>query len=402
MASIFQKCKTDKQSKDFPCEKTRCGHSWTVSYREPGGRQGKKRERSFKLKREAEIFAAQTESDKNQGVYVDPDRGKIPVRVWAEDWLSRHIVHESTRRNYQGFITNHLVPNLGRKTIAGLTPADVKTLQAEMVRGGLAAATVNDRMNVLRSMMSAAVKERRIPFNPFDDVPQLKTGTLAVDQDEIPTLAEVNALADAISPQYRLTVWLMAGAGLRISEALGFSKDCQRDGFLRLRRQVSAKANRGDCVTRLVPLKHRTAEEYRDIPTAPFLDEEINAHLARWGTVEVDGLEVLFSPRERGKGSMPTASTYGYHFKKACIAAGLVDGRGEVRFTPHSLRHFFASTALANGVSLLEVSRWLGHRSINVTADTYGHIVAEAWDRCRDVIQGALRPDSPVSLTVAA
>ncbi|MER6271166.1 tyrosine-type recombinase/integrase [Streptomyces sp900105755] len=137
-------------------------------------------------------------------------------------------------------------------------------------------------------------------------------------------------------------------------------------------------------------------------PTALFLEEEIDAHLERWGTVEVDGLEVLFSPRERGKGTMPTASTYGYHFKKACKAAGLVDGQGEARFTPHSLRHFFASTALANGVSLLEVSRWLGHRSLNVTATTYGHIVPEAWDRCRDVIQSALRPTSPVSLAPAA
>ncbi|MFE4723935.1 Arm DNA-binding domain-containing protein, partial [Streptomyces sp. NPDC056728] len=85
MASIFQKCKTDQQCKDFPCEKTRCGHLWTVSYREPGGRQGRKRERSFRLKREAESFATKVESEKNQGVYVDPDRGKIPVRVWAQE-----------------------------------------------------------------------------------------------------------------------------------------------------------------------------------------------------------------------------------------------------------------------------------------------------------------------------
>jgi integrase len=69
---------------------------------------------------------------------------------------------------------------------------------------------------------------------------------------------------------------------------------------------------------------------------------------------------------------MPTASNYGYHFKKACQLAGLIDADGKAKYTPRSLRHFFASTALANGVPIHEVSRWLGHRSVKTTIDTYG------------------------------
>lgn len=113
-------------------------------------------------------------------------------------------------------------------------------------------------------------------------------------------------------------------------------------------------------------------------------------------------LEVFFAPRQRGKGVMPTASTYGYHFKKACVSAGLVDVDGKAKYTPGSLRHFFASTALANGVPIREVSRWLGHKSIKTTVDIYGHLVPEAWDRCRDIMQNAMRPavegsEEPVS-----
>jgi len=125
-----------------------------------------------------------------------------------------------------------------------------------------------------------------------------------------------------------------------------------------------------------------------------FLGEEIDAHIAAWGTVVVDGLGVLFSPRERGKGYMPTASTFGYHWRKAVKAAGL-ESKG---FTPHSFRHFFASTALANGVPIHEVSRWLGRRSIKTTVDTYGHLVPESWDRCRDVMQAAMRPAPALTL----
>ncbi|MEV6868319.1 tyrosine-type recombinase/integrase [Streptosporangium subroseum] len=51
--------------------------------------------------------------------------------------------------------------------------------------------------------------------------------------------------------------------------------------------------------------------------------------------------------------------------------------------TFHDLRHTFASTALAAGVPISEVSRWLGHESITTTVDLYGHLVPEASQRAR-------------------
>jgi integrase len=43
-------------------------------------------------------------------------------------------------------------------------------------------------------------------------------------------------------------------------------------------------------------------------------------------------------------------------------------------------------------VSPLEVSRWLGHHSIRITADTYGHLVPDSWQRGRKAMQDAMRP----------
>jgi integrase len=51
----------------------------------------------------------------------------------------------------------------------------------------------------------------------------------------------------------------------------------------------------------------------------------------------------------------------------------------------------FASTALAEGVPISEVSRWLGHRSITTTVDQYGHLVPEASGRARDALDNAFR-----------
>ncbi|WP_233414766.1 hypothetical protein [Streptomyces sp. N35] len=77
------------------------------------------------------------------------------------------------------------------------------------------------------------------------------------DEDAFPNLAEVDLIARHMAPQYRLTVYLQAAVGLRISETLAFSLDCVREDFIRIRLQVSAKAHRQDCRASFVPLKHR-------------------------------------------------------------------------------------------------------------------------------------------------
>ncbi|MGW7239944.1 tyrosine-type recombinase/integrase [Streptomyces sp. NPDC054804] len=351
----------------------------------------------------ADAFADKVENDKKAGIRFDPERGLVSLRGWAQEWLERRVIGESTRRNYEGFIHNHLVPRLGRKTLAGLARRDFE----EFAKGvhdsgaGLAVSTVNDRMVMVAAMLEAAVADKRIPDNPARGVRISRAVPCAVDEDEIPTLSQVDLIAQHIAPQYRLAVYLQSGTGQRPSEALAFSTECRRSGFVRIRWQVSAKAHRDDCRTVFAPLKHRAEGEYRDVPAAPFVEQEIDDHLSRWEPVPVAftgqrgrrrRLEVFFAPRQRGKGVMLTASTYGYHFKKACVSAGLVDVDGKAKYTPSSLRHFFASTALANGVPIREVSRWLGHKSIKTTVDIYGHLVPEAWDRCRDIMQNAMRP----------
>lgn len=57
--------------------------------------------------------------------------------------------------------------------------------------------------------------------------------------------------------------------------------------------------------------------------------------------------------------------------------------------TFHGLRHTFAGTALAEGVPISEVSRWLGHESITTTVDLYRHLVPEASERARAALGNA-------------
>lgn len=174
-------------------------------------------------------------------------------------------VYDSTYRNYESFLRIHLIPRLGDKTIAGVQRKDIEAFIAALLHR-LAASTVCDRMKMVASLFQTAIKEKRRADDPTEGVKLPRSATHAVDEDEIPTLHEVDLIAKQISPQYRLTVYLQAGAGLRISETLAFTADCRRSDFLRMRRQVSSKAHREDCETRFIPLKHRAEGEYRDVP----------------------------------------------------------------------------------------------------------------------------------------
>jgi len=81
-----------------------------------------------------------------------------------------------------------------------------------------------------------------------------------------------------------------------------------------------------------------------------------------------------------------TRRTYQEDFARAAAEAGLPQ-----EFIPHALRHCYASVALAHGIPITEVSRWLGHKSIEVTHQTYGHLVPASWDRARTALDEARR-----------
>jgi integrase len=123
----------------------------------------------------------------------------------------------------------------------------------------------------------------------------------------------------------------------------------------------------------------KTSASVRDVPTPEFLKRAIERHADELGVKEADVL--CRTPRQ----TLLRRDYYNREiWKPALAAAGLMPDT-----TFHDLRHTFASTALAEGVPISEVSRWLGHRSITTTVDLYGHLVPEASGRARDALDRA-------------
>lgn len=63
------------------------------------------------------------------------------------------------------------------------------------------------------------------------------------------------------------------------------------------------------------------------------------------------------------------------------------------------MRHYYASTALAQGIPITEVSRWLGHKSIEVTHQIYGHLVPSSWGRARTALDEAYQESQGAAAT---
>ena len=128
----------------------------------------------------------------------------------------------------------------------------------------------------------------------------------------------------------------------------------------------------------------KTSASLRDVPMPRFVRQAVTDHVERFGI----GLHDMLCCTPRG--TLLRRDYYNREiWKPALAAAGLPPAT-----TFHDLRHTFASTALAEGVPISEVSRWLGHKSITTTVDLYGHLVPEASGRARDVLDRAFGAES--------
>lgn len=173
------------------------------------------------------------------------------------------------------------------------------------------------------------------------------------------------------------------GTGLRISEALGLIvADVHVDdldaAWIDVDMQLE-RPSKGDTGFRRVPLKSRAGQ--RRI----VLDRDTAELFARLVADQRPDAPVFTDPLRGGWWRQHKVNTAWAVARKAAQKAGLSKSP-----RLHDLRHTHAAWLLSDGVSLIAVSRWLGHESIKITADTYGHLLPEADDAVRAAITGRL------------
>jgi integrase len=370
-------------TKLYPTVEHLMGDRWQVRWRDEAGVQ---RSRKFPKRKGtnpetcAEAFDAQRAADTARGEWIDPRIGRTPFREYAPVWMKSRLHKPGTVDTYELHLRNHIVPAFGN--VPGGLAAIKPTMVQQWVKDlqgvkGLAPRTIETIYVIFASIMRGAVRDGYLRRTPCADI---RLPHITKTHVQLLSPGEVLALAAAMPTRYELLVLLGAGAGLRQGEAFGLALDRidQVHEMITVDQQVIIVDRRPV----LAPPK--TSASLRDVPLPRFVRQAVTDHADRLGIGPHDVLSR--TPR----GTLLRRDYYNREiWKPAIAAAGL-----PAETTFHDLRHTFASTALAEGVPISEISRWLGHKSITTTVDLYGHLVPEASGRARDALDKAFEAGS--------
>jgi integrase len=317
--------------------------------------------------------------------YLDPGRRPARGRAWSE----RH------REEQESYCRRFVVPVIGEVPVRRLTRAHMQAIVeraatksvgehlyrcvSAMVGCGLEEGLLLVRQDVLRGVHWHGPDVAEVEL---DDEDAWERSGRAVEEADIPTATAVHALASAAAARRgvwwrELEVLLVAYSGLRWGEHAALTAD--RVDLARRRITVDRQVIETSHGLKLAPPKNRRRRTTMFPSKTPSGVDLAALVERRLGELPADGL--LFpSP----KGHWARRSNYRRNlFDPAATAAGWprrADGRWQWTF--HSLRHVFATWALAQpGARIEDVSRLLGHSTVRVTQDIYIAPDADLYDR---------------------
>jgi len=342
---------------------------WRVRYRDPAGRE---RAKSFARKQDAERFLQHAEADKLRGQWVDPRRGRTTVGELAERWYATTVTLKAkTREDYRSLLNNHVLPAFGGRAVASLDTLAVRGWLAGLVSGGLSPSRAKHAYYVLYAVLEAAIQAGALVRNPAAGVRAPRGRSREM---HFLSAAEVERLAEAIVPPYGVLVRFAAYTGLRAGEIAALR--VKRLDLLRGTVRVVESAT--EVGGRLILGPTKTHAE-RTVRLPRFLREDLAAYLA---DRPHDPDAFLFTA-PRG-GQLRHNNFYQRLFCPALHGAGLSE---QVRF--HDLRHTCAALLIAQGAHPKAIQAHLGHSSIQVTMDRYGHLFPDALEHLADRLDAA-------------
>jgi len=338
---------------------------WLVDLRDATGRR---RILTFNSKGEAEDALHDLAREARQPSRPAVDTN-ITVKDYSERWLDMIAanVKPRTRESYKDTLRLHILPLFGDQKLRLLHKGQIKTFLANKLKSNLSRNSVRIIHATMRAMLNAAVDDGIILANPADKLGRSLRLVMpnAARQENIKAMNRnqvysfLTAAARDDTRHYPLFL-LLARTGTRIGEALALQWDdidfAARE--IRVARSISGgrtetpKSAHG----RTVDMSEQLSKTLRRL----HLDRQQEKLRRGWREMPSwvfisDAGKPLDDSRVRKE------------FTRCLKAARL-----PLHFSPHCLRHTFASLLLQAGHSPAYVQRQLGHASIQLTVDTYG------------------------------
>ena len=339
-------------------------------------------------RREAERELTRLLAEVDRGGALGP--ATLTVNAVLDEWLENRRAGCSplTLYTYQNRAELYIRPHIGRVRASKLSPAQVEALLNMLRASGsadgtpLGGSTLRMVYTILHAAFDLAVKRGHVARNPVDLVapPQAERREgAAFTPEELRSILHA-ARGTLIYP----AVLLAAATGCRRGEVLALRwEDVDLEaGLVRFARSASPvpgvgtvdKAPKTRKSARVVPIGKWVVQELRQVKAKQAQDR-----LLRPDEYDPSGWVVA---NESGRRPHPSAVTHAF--------AGLLRSAGIQRGSFHSLRHTQATLLLQQGHNIALVSRRLGHASIGITADIYGHVDPAVDRAAADLVGEAL------------
>ncbi len=355
---------------------------YAVVYRTPEGKQ--KWEGGFETKAQAQTRLNELLRDIGKGDYIEPK--SMTFGKFAEEWIeSRSSIRGSTLSAYASLIRQRIKPFFEKMRLTEIGYEQVQRFVNELAVE-LSPKTVHNALILLRVMLTgkrggSAIKRGLLRADPTKGVELPSKGHRKIQPLSVEAVWKLIDAAEELGEPHRALVYLDAHTGLRRNEilALHFTDVDWKTQELVIQKAVSKQAAEDEVRKWLWTIgPPKSAKSVRRVA----LTDDVLADLYRLRESADDPSGLIF---RRQDGSMIEPDYFDvWIFAPVVKRAGL----NGVRF--HDLRHFFASMLIAQGESAKYVCDQMGHSSIQVTFDTYGHLFPQSRREAASKLQAAM------------
>ena len=344
---------------------------WQVLYRDPAT----KRERSagvFSRKSDASRQRRTIEYQLENGDWIDSTLQKTLYAEWARTWIdTRSDLKRSTFDGYVSLLDNRIIPVFGKARLQDIRSINVEQWVADMATEGLSPSRTRQAYNVLSSSLKAAVRSDMIHSNPADGakLPKIKDNEM-----RHLTPAEVETIASRVGDEYEALVYVLAYCAIRAGEAVALRR--KSVNIVRSELRIVESATEINGRIEFGTTKNR---RNRNVTVPKFLMRLIEQRLEHDVAKDPEAL-VFGSPQGRALRLSNFRHRVWYPAIKGTDLEGL---------RIHDLRHTAASILINQGLHPKIVQQHLGHSSIVVTMDRYGHLYPSDNERVQDALDAA-------------
>lgn len=340
------------------------GTAWIADYFDQGG---VRRQKTFRKKAAATEWLNRTAVDVKNGIHT-PDSASITIAEAAARWLDhceRDQLERSTIRQRQQHIDLHIRPFIGDVKLSKLTAPMVQEFVDRLRDEGRSPAMVQKILTNLKTLISVAQARGLVAQNVAREV-KLRRSSRDRKEATIPSKGELAAMLNGATGRWRPLIMTAIFTGLRASELRGLTWE-----NVDFEAKVIRVRQRADRWNQIGSPKSRAGR--RDVPIGP----ELLKTLKEWGLACPPGALNLVFPN--GQGNVENhANIYHRGLGALLKAVGILDRDGKPKYTLHELRHAAASLFIAQHLPAKKVQTLMGHSSIAMTFDLYGHLFPDA------------------------